>query len=759
LTWSAATDPSTPITYNIYWATTSGGQNFSTPNATSSSDTGDTVSGLINDQIYYFVVRAEDSYGNEDTNFEEFWATPDFSDTNPPVFGGLTSATDAISYGRVILTWNAATDASPPILYNIYWSTTSGGQNFGSPNASTSNSAGETIGDLTNGVEYFFVVRAEDNAAPASNEDTNTVEFSATPTAPTAALYVDSASSTKCSSTFTDHNSWATAAPDISCIVGNKSITTGNTVIVRARGSGKGNSYGGFTMADGVTVIAETSAAYPVVEGNVTFADGTTSPGSVLDGVEILNGGASIYMSAKSATGINNNAIVRNCLITGGVKPGIKHEGGAPIIENNEFTNKDRTGIRWTGPAGTSSEAMIVRGNNFHANGVSGGGTKMYAELHFEKSSDARYVLIQDNLLHDNTVSGGISFDESGDDTVYITGNEIYNNPYAGIHIGTYNDGSGTTHTGRITISGEEEFTFGGVSYSASNNPGKPNKIYSNGRGGVTTGVGVTMDIIKNEIFNNGWGGIHTGFEEPVSGEYTWPSAYGSAVLTIRKNKIYGNGAGTDDAGGGIDVMYASGTIANNVVYENKYSGIRVGDGHLTEISHNTVADNGGGSTPERPIVGGGIVYHDGYAGDGTTPCYYCRPHGTIPWNIDVTDNVIAYTAKAALRGMGFTSTGERDYNLLYANNMDPGGWVTSPDCSTSTWRCYLAQYGFYATGPLLNDLFDDPVFLNRADDDYYLDSSSPGIGWASDGTEMGAWGGTGTYSTPYGTYNVPMDW
>jgi hypothetical protein len=82
LTWSAATDPSTPITYNIYWATTPGGQNFgAAPQATSSSGTGDTVSGLTDDQIYYFVVRAEDSVGNEDTTSAMRTQTPP---SNPP---------------------------------------------------------------------------------------------------------------------------------------------------------------------------------------------------------------------------------------------------------------------------------------------------------------------------------------------------------------------------------------------------------------------------------------------------------------------------------------------------------------------------------------------------------------------------------------------------------------------------------------------------------------------------------------------------
>ncbi len=234
-------------------------------------------------------------------------------------------------------------------------------------------------------------------------------------------------------------------------------------------------------------------------------------------------------------------------------------------------------------------------------------------------------------------------------------------------------------------------------------------------------------------------GGIHTGFEEPLSGLYTWPSALGSAVLTIRKNKVYGNGTGTDAAGGGIDVMWASGTIENNVVYENKFAGIRVGDGHVTNISHNTVVSNGLG----------GIVYHDGTS-DGTTPCYDCRPHGDAPVPLTLKDNIIVYNGTAALRGMstanaGYTTNG--GYSLLYANNT---GWaVTTPDCTyPANFRCYIAQYGFSASSPAPNDIFGDPLFTGMANDVYTLTESSPGSGAASDSGDRGAWGGT-----------YPMDW
>ncbi len=298
--------------------------------------------------------------------------------------------------------------------------------------------------------------------------------------------------------------SWSDPAPDITC--GISKASSGDTVWVRNRGAGRGNAYAGFNMVDGIRVQAEdcTGLGPPVVEGTIQFPSGITTAGSVLDCVEILDQSPSMRMLGTSGNSISNNAIVQNCLFNGGVKPAIKHQGGSPIIQNNEFTGKDRTAIRIYQSAGSSSEAMIIRGNDFHGNGLGGGGSVMYTEIHLEKDATAgRYVLFQDNLIHDNSFAGGFGIDESSDDTIYLTGNEIYINPWAGFRLGTKDDGSGTTHTGQITISGEPSFSFAGTPYTN----GAPNKIHDNGRGGITTGVGCTMDIIRNEIYNNGWGG------------------------------------------------------------------------------------------------------------------------------------------------------------------------------------------------------------------------------------------------------------
>jgi hypothetical protein len=585
---------------------------------------------------------------------------------------------------------------------------------------------------LTNGTTYWFVVTAEDSAAPSNENDPQSMtQFTATPSASADALYVDSVSNIGCSSTYTDHNSWATAADEISCITGNRNLLKGHIIIVRA--NGPGNPYAGFSVPDGTTITAEfPGTAYPWVDSKITFND-TYTQGAVLEYMElVVSQGASVYLSDPS---MGNNTKMRHMIIHEGTKPGIKHEDGAPTLEYNEIYNKPRTAISIQGCPGSPSEAMILRGNNFHNNGEAGGNT-YNGEIYF-RGACTRYILFQNNHIHHTNSRGGINI-TSGTHYLYFTGNEFDNNPFAGIHVTDEN-------LGEVIISGEPNFTFpsSGPSYS----DGSPNLIHNNGRGGITTEHNVVMDIIKNDIYDNDWGGISTDHIDVSAGYPNYDGfkgTMGGADLWITKNYIHGNGKALNTIGGGINVRQATAIIENNVIYNNNRAGIRAGD-YVTDILNNTVVYNGGW---DGINMGGGIVY-DSMANIALDS----RPVGTPSSPINVKNNVIAYSKKAALRGMGFTNTPgaeERDYNLLYANNM--GGFVTTPDCTLpATFRCYFAQYGFRSV-PLVapHDIFADPVFVDMTPgtEDYQLDTGSPGIGAGEGGTDMGAWGGAD-----------PMDW
>jgi len=72
LSWDPASDNVTPtkkIVYDIYQATTSGGEDFSAPTYTTSPGaTSFATPQLATDAQFYFVVRARDEAGNRDAN-------------------------------------------------------------------------------------------------------------------------------------------------------------------------------------------------------------------------------------------------------------------------------------------------------------------------------------------------------------------------------------------------------------------------------------------------------------------------------------------------------------------------------------------------------------------------------------------------------------------------------------------------------------------------------------------------------------------
>lgn len=102
------------------------------------------------------------------------------TDQTPPEFSGVEGAV-VVSDTTISLSWSAASDdesVADQIVYPVYYSSVSGGQDFGSPDVTAP--AGVTtyeVDGLWPKMTYYFVVRAEDEAG---NRDENTVEVNAT---------------------------------------------------------------------------------------------------------------------------------------------------------------------------------------------------------------------------------------------------------------------------------------------------------------------------------------------------------------------------------------------------------------------------------------------------------------------------------------------------------------------------------------------------------------------------------------------------
>jgi hypothetical protein len=206
LSWSPATDNVTPqnrIQYLIYMALSSEELSiqefdFSSPSFTTPlGATSYTVTGLNPGTSYKYNVQAMDEVGNKDGNTKQMEATtlaP--SDTTPPTFGGLESAS-ALSATEVGLQWSDATDDVTPsseIVYLIYMALVSGGQDFNTPTAVTDPGATTyTATGLSPETMSCYVVRARDNAG---NTDSNTIERCATTPSPSSALSISPSSVT-----------------------------------------------------------------------------------------------------------------------------------------------------------------------------------------------------------------------------------------------------------------------------------------------------------------------------------------------------------------------------------------------------------------------------------------------------------------------------------------------------------------------------------------------------------------------------------
>ena len=170
LSWDANTEPDFN-SYFIYIAETQGG-----PYDEIDSDdvTEWLVGGLTNGFTYYFVVQAEDNWGNLSPYSNEVSAVPSSSpEPLPPT--NLHVVTTGDEY--VFLDWDDSTQPSVT-SYNTYRSTTSGG-----PYSYVGNDVLSEYEDDTgvNGTRYYYVVTAVDNLARESGYSN---EVSATPRQP-----------------------------------------------------------------------------------------------------------------------------------------------------------------------------------------------------------------------------------------------------------------------------------------------------------------------------------------------------------------------------------------------------------------------------------------------------------------------------------------------------------------------------------------------------------------------------------------------
>lgn len=186
LSWTAPFDGGASITgYNLYEATTSGGENYTTPvnGGTLLRGTSTTVNSLTNGTKYYFTIKAVNSVGSSPASVE-VWAIP--GGTAP---GAPTTVAATAGFASAVVTWNAPSDlgGSAVTRYTATATDSSVPARGGQSCTWTSGPLTCTVTGLSNGDSYTFVVTATNSVGTgsASAPSNAVVPALSSPSAPT----------------------------------------------------------------------------------------------------------------------------------------------------------------------------------------------------------------------------------------------------------------------------------------------------------------------------------------------------------------------------------------------------------------------------------------------------------------------------------------------------------------------------------------------------------------------------------------------
>jgi fibronectin type 3 domain-containing protein len=177
LSWAPASDNVTShdnMRYLIFRSTSPDAFDFTKPHAAIRGGVNfeDTIF-IVPGTNYYYVVRAQDEAGNQDSNLIIKSALIP-TDTTPPTFFGIAEIFATGS--NITLKWHEATDNKTPpgnIKYKIFRSLSSGVYNWSLPYDFVIGTTYYVDGNVIQGKTYYYVVLAEDENGNTGGSQTN----------------------------------------------------------------------------------------------------------------------------------------------------------------------------------------------------------------------------------------------------------------------------------------------------------------------------------------------------------------------------------------------------------------------------------------------------------------------------------------------------------------------------------------------------------------------------------------------------------
>ncbi|WP_068501816.1 right-handed parallel beta-helix repeat-containing protein [Paenibacillus kribbensis] len=225
-----------------------------------------------------------------------------------------------------------------------------------------------------------------------------------------------------------------------------------------------------------------------------------------------------------------------------------------------------------------------------------------------------------------------------------------------------------------------------------------PNTAYDQARNGLVKG---------NRVYNNSSNNNPSYKQDDNSAGGIYVD--GGKDSIIEQNYSYNNDIGIEIASEHVGKATSNITVRSNVIYNNRLTGIAMGG-----------YDDERGSTVNCKIVNNTLYKNDTFGGgSGQLFIQYDTQNNVIKNNIFVASSTDVLIYNEYTKNSGNVV----DYNLYFA----PGG------SSEVNWIWKNKEYtGFSAyksgTGNDAHSLFADPKFVNAANGDFHLQSSSPAI-------------------------------